>query len=270
MRYYIGILDRNTLNLPKWRKKMEHCKEIERTIITTYRKSIWRKFIKAIEEYDLIHEEDRIAVCMTGDKDSLLLAKCMQELKQHGNINIDLVFFTFGSVYNKQYSPKIVEDAKAIGIPVVLTNCVSELGCNKVALCHHFNNVIETILMGMLYNGQVETMMPKLQNQNYEGLEIIRPLYLVKEEAILRWSERNELRYFPNEYAFSKSFQSIEDTNLQLKRTKIKELIKRLCLINPNIDMNIFKSMYNVNLDTMISYEKEGFTYHFLDNYESN
>ena len=123
--------------------------------------------------------------------------------------------------------------------------------------------------MGILYNGQVGTMMPKLHNQNYEGLEVIRPLYLVKEEAILRWSERNELRFFPCEYAFSKSFQRDEDDNLYIKRADVKDLIKRLLLINPNIDMNIFKSMYNVNLDTMISYEKEGFTHHFLDNYES-
>ena len=248
---------------------MECCKEIERTIITTYRKSIWRKFVEAIDEYDLIHEGDHIAVCITGDKDSYLLAKCMQEFKQHGNINMELVFFIPALVYNKHNCPEIMDYAKAIGIPVVLANHVNELGCNKVALCHHFNNVIETILMGMLYNGQVGTMMPKLQNQNYEGLEVIRPLYLVKEEAILRWSERNELRFFPCEYAFSENLQHIEDDNLHIKRANVKELIKRLRLINPNIDMNIFKSMYNVNLDTMISYEKEGIPHHFLDNYYS-
>lgn len=245
------------------------CKEIERTIITTYRKSIWRKFIEAIEEYDLIHEDDQIAVCITGDKDSLLLAKCMQEFKQHGNINIDLVFFIPTSGYNRHDCPKIMDYAKFIGIPAIMTDHVKELGCNKIALCHHFNNVIETILMGMLYNGQVQTMMPKLHGQSYEGLEVIRPLYLVREEAIQRWSERNELRYFPCEYAFSENVKHIEDDNLQIKRANVKGLIKHLHLINPNIDMNIFKSMYNVNLDTMISYEKEGFTHHFLDNYDS-
>ena len=246
------------------------CKEIEKTIITTYRKSIWRKFIEAIEDYDLIHEGDQIAVCITGDKDSLLLAKCMQEFKKHGNINMELVFFIPASGYNKHTCLEIMDYAKTIGIPVVMTDHVKRLGCNKVALCHHFNNVIETILMGMLYNGQVGTMMPKLHNQNYEGLEVIRPLYLVKEESILRWSERNELSYIPCEYAYSENLQHIEDDNIRIKRANVKELIKRLRLINPNIDMNIFKSMYNVNLDTMISYEKEGFTHHFLDNYDSN
>ncbi|WP_455715552.1 ATP-binding protein, partial [Anaerosporobacter sp.] len=174
---------------------MEQCKEIERTIITTYRKSIWRKFIEAIEEYDLIHDKDRIAVCITGDKDSLLLAKCMQELKRHGKISIDLVFFMPTIGYNKKNCHEIMEYTKAIDIPLIMTDHVKDLDCNKIALCHHFNNVIETLLMGMLYDGQVGTMMPKQKNQNYEGLEVIRPLYLVKEEAILRWSERNQLHY---------------------------------------------------------------------------
>lgn len=247
---------------------MEHCKEIERTIITTYRKPIWRKFIEAIEEYDLIHDKDQIAVCITGDKDSLLLAKCMQELKRHGDINIGLVFFILDLGYNKHTCLEIMEYAKNIDIPVIMTNHVKELGCNKIALCHHFNDVIETILMGMLYNGQVQTMMPKLHNQNYEGMEVIRPLYLVKEEAILRWSERNQLKFFPCEYVFTKDFDLSNEESLQVKRAKVRELINRLLQINPNIDMNIFKSMYNVNLDTMISYEKEGFTHHFLDNYK--
>jgi tRNA 2-thiocytidine biosynthesis protein TtcA len=248
---------------------MEDCKEIERTIITTYRKSIWRKFIEAIEEYDLIHEKDQIAVCITGDKDSLLLAKCMQEFKRHGNINIDLVFFLPTSGYNKHNCLEIMEYAKAIGIPVIMTDHVEELGCNKIALCHHFNDVIETILMEMLYNGQVQTMMPKLHNHNYEGMEVIRPLYLVKEESILRWSERNQLKFFPCEYVFTEDFDLIKDDNLQIKRENVRKLISRLHQINPNIDMNIFKSMYNVNLDTMISYKKEGFTHHFLDNYKT-
>nr|WP_294488522.1 ATP-binding protein [uncultured Anaerosporobacter sp.] len=267
--FKLYISDTYTVDLSDWRNRMGCCKELERTIITTYRKSIWRKFIEAIEAYDLIHEGDRIAVCITGDKDSLLLAKCMQEFKLHGSINIELGFFVPTIGYNKHNCLEIMEYAKAIEIPVVMTEHVKELGCNKIALCHHFNNVIETILMGMLYNGQVGTMMPKLHNQNYEGLEVIRPLYLVREEAILRWSERNELRFFPCEYVFSKSFQRDEDDNLYIKRADVKDLIKRLLLINSNIDMNIFKSMYNVNLDTMISYEKEGFTHHFLDNYES-
>lgn len=247
---------------------MERCKEIERTIITTYRKSIWRKFIEAIDEYELIHDNDKIAVCITGDKDSLLLAKCMQELKRHGKINIDLVFFvpTFG--YNKLNCLEIIDYAKVIEIPVIMTDQVKELDCNKIALCHHFNDVIETILMGMLYNGHVHTIMPKEHNQNYEGMEIIRPLYLVKEEAILRWSERNRVHFFPCEYAFTKDFASIEDENLSAKRVNVRKLLKHLLQINPNIDMNIFKSMYNVNLDTMISYNKKGLTYHFLDTYE--
>lgn len=249
---------------------MERCKEIERTIITTYRKSIWRKFIEAIDEYELIHDNDKIAVCITGDKDSLLLAKCMQELKKHGNINIDLVFFvpTFG--YNKLNCLQIIDYAKAIDIPVIMIDHVKELDCNKIALCHHFNDVIETILMGMLYNGQVRTIMPKQRNQNYEGLEVIRPLYLVKEEAILRWSERNKLQFFPCEYTFIEDFEPTEDESISAKRDNIRKLLKHLLQINPNIDMNIFKSMYNVNLDTMISYERKGLTYHFLDNYEIN
>lgn len=247
---------------------MEYCKEVERTIITTYRKSIWRKFLEAVEEFDLIQQGDRIAVCITGDKDSLLLAKCMQEFKRHGDSTIELVFFVLDSVYDKQECLKIIEDANAVGVTVTVTSCVKELNCNKMALCHHFNNIVETILLGMLYNGQVQTMMPKSYNLNYEGIEVIRPLYLVKEEAILRWSERHEVKYFPCEYAFAEDFSVCEEDTSR-KRKNVKELIDSLRLINPNIDVNIFKSMYNVNLDTMISYVQGKEVYHFLDNYDS-
>lgn len=277
---------------------MERCKEIERSIITTYRKPIWRKFIEAIDEYKLIKDGDKIAVCISGGKDSMLLAKCMQELQRHGKIQFDLVFLVMNPGYNEANRQKIIDNAELLQIPITMfeteifdivadiedSPCylcarmrrghlyknAKALGCNKIALGHHFDDVIETILMGMLYGGQVQTMMPKLHSQNYEDMELIRPLYLVKEEDILKWVSRGNLDFIQCACRFTENTTTHDNGGSSSKRAEMKELVNRFRKINKNIDMNIFKSMYNVNLNTVISYQKDGENHHFLDEYDVN
>lgn len=276
---------------------MERCKEIERSIITTYRKPIWRKFLEAIDEYNLIKDGDKIAVCISGGKDSMLLAKCMQELQRHGKISFELVFLVMNPGYNEVNRQKIIDNANLLQIPITMfeteifdivadiedSPCylcarmrrgylyknAKALGCNKIALGHHFDDVIETVLMGMLYGGQVQTMMPKLHSQNYEDMELIRPLYLVKEEDILKWVSRGDLDFIQCACRFTENTTKHDDGGSSSKRAEMKELVNRFRKINKNIDMNIFKSMYNVNLNTVISYQKDGEIHHFLDEYDT-
>ena len=273
---------------------MERYEEIERTIITKYRKKIWHNFVKGIQEYDMIQEGDKIAVCMSGGKDSMLMAKCFQELKKHGKMNFELVFLCMNPGYNEINKKKIISNSKILNIPIVMFETdifdrvatiidhpcyvcarmrrgylyekAKELGCNKIALGHHFDDVIETILMGMFYGAQMQTMMPKVKSTSHPGMELIRPLYFVKEEYIINWKERNNLQFIQCACRVTEHSAMYKNDDGS-KREEMKKLIKELRKVYSNIDMNIFRSAQNVNLNTIISYRKNGHTYHFLDDY---
>ena len=271
-------------------------KTIEKSIIKTYRKEIWDKFVKGVKEFKLVNEGDKVAVCISGGKDSFLLAKCMQELKRHGDVNFDLVFICMNPGYNERNLELIKSNAKLMNIDlhifttdifsVVESQKVSpcylcarmrrgalykeamKLGCNKIALGHHFDDVIETTLLSMFYGSEVKTMMPKLHSDNFPGLELIRPLYLVKEEAIISWRNFNELTFINCACRFTEGCSIINDGTS--KRKEIKELIKKLRLFNKNIDSNIFKSMDNINLECVLGTKKNGVYKSFLEDYDKN
>lgn len=275
---------------------MERFKEIEKTIIKNYRKDIWSKFVKAICDYDMIQENDKIAVCISGGKDSSLMAKCFQELKRHRKKNFELEFIVMNPGYNEINKQKIVENSKILNIPIKMfetdifnrvvniedSPCyicarmrrgylyeeAKRLGCNKIALGHHFNDVIETILMGMFYGSQIQTMMPKLKSTSHPGMELIRPLYLVKEDDIIKWTEKNNLEFIRCACRFTENYTNIENADGKSKRELMKKLIKELKKDYENIDINIFNSVQNINLTTIISYQKGDEKYHFLDDYK--
>ena len=274
---------------------MERIKEIERSIIKKYRKNIWRPFICGIQDYDMIKEGDRIAVCISGGKDSMLLAKLLQELKRHGKYPFELEFLAMDPGYNPANRQRMEDNAALLGIPITVFSSdifdvvvdirenpcylcarmrrgflyarAKELGCNKIALGHHFDDVIETILMGMLYGGQMQTMMPKLHSTNFEGMELIRPMYLVHEEAILDWARYHDLHFLQCACRFTEAYEVDEHGANNSKRQEMKELIARFRNISPVIEKNIFRSVENVNLNTIISYHKGEEHHHFLDDY---
>ena len=274
----------------------ERTSEIERSIIKKFRKPIWRKFTKAINEYELIQEGDKIAVCISGGKDSMLMAKLLQELKKHGKIQFDLVFLVMNPGYNQDNWKIIQDNAKLLGIPLTvfendifdivagieknpcylcarmrrgyLYSRAKSLGCNKIALGHHFDDVIETILMGMLYSGKVETMMPKLHSRNFEGMELIRPMYMIKEADIKAWRDYNKLHFIQCACRFTENCASCGGGRGS-KRDEMKELIGKFRQTSDVIEGNIFKSVQNINLRTVIGYHKDGEKYHFLDDYDS-
>lgn len=274
---------------------MEKYQEIERSIITTYRKTIWGPFIKAIKEYKLIEENDKIAVCISGGKDSVLLAKCLEELKRHGKNNFELQYICMNPGYNKENYDLILENAKTLNIPItyfdsdifdVVTNVednpcylcarmrrgflyskAQSLGCNKIALGHHFNDVVETILMGILYNGQIQSMMPKLKSANFEGMELIRPLYKVKEKDIINWQKHNDLRFLRCACRFTEEMEKSSDGVGESKRQEMKMLVAKLLETNERADDNIFNCVQNINLNTCIAWKKDGKLTHFLDEY---
>lgn len=274
---------------------MEKYKEIERSIITTYRKEIWSKFVKAVSDYKLIEENDNVMVCISGGKDSFLLAKCIQELQRHGNVKFDAHYVVMDPGYNEYNRNFILDNAKILNIPLemfesdifdvvanvdskspcylcarmrrgYLYNHAKELGCNKIALGHHFDDVIETTLLSMFYGAEIKTMMPKLHSDNYEGIDLIRPLYLVKEASIIAWKNYNELTFINCACRFTEGCSLINDGTS--KRKEMKELIKNLRKINPNVDANIFKAMDNVNMNCVLSWHKDGVNHSFLDDYD--
>ncbi len=286
----------------KLKKLMEDEKErgnraadIERSIIKKFRKEIWRKFTKAINEYELIKDGDKIAVCISGGKDSMLMAKLFQELLRHGKKNFDLVFLVMNPGYNEINYQTIVKNAELLNVPITvfsteifdavadiedspcylcarmrrgyLYSRAKELGCNKIALGHHFDDVIETILMGMLYGAQIQTMMPKLHSTNFEGMELIRPMYLIREEDIIHWAEYNKLHFIQCACRFTEHCASCGGTEKGSKRAEVKELIRELVKGNPSVEKNIFRSVENVNLNMVIEYKKDGVRHHFLDAY---
>lgn len=274
---------------------MEKYQEIERSLIKKYRKEIWTKFIRAINEYELIADGDKIAVCISGGKDSMILAKCMQELHRHGKRNFELEFVVMDPGYNSSNRQMIIDNAKLLNIPInmfetqifdivseidespcylcarmrrgYLYKHAQELGCNKIALGHHFDDAIETTLMSMLYSGEIKTMMPKLHSANFKGMELIRPLYHVKETDIIAWSRSNHLQFIQCACRFTENCM-LDDNGGGSKRQEMKNLVKKFRQINPHIDMNIFRSVHNVNLNTVIGYRKDDETYNFLDTYD--
>lgn len=274
---------------------MEKYQEIERSIIKKYRKEIWSKFVKAVSEYELIKENDNIMVCISGGKDSFLLAKCIQELQRHGKFKFDAKYVVMNPGYTEKNKNHIIKNAEIMNIPIeifesdifdivdkvdkspcylcarmrrgCLYNKAKELGCNKIALGHHFNDVIETTLLSILYGAETKTMVPKLHSDNFEGLELIRPLYLVKEEDVISWKKFNELEFLNCACRFTE--QNYKEENKTSKRLEIKSLIKQLKEINPDVDYNIFKSMDNINLNCVLGYSKNGKRIEFVDDYEN-
>lgn len=281
--------------MEKEEDKLDRCKEAERSIVKKFRKEIWRKFTKAINEYELIQDGDRIAVCISGGKDSMLMAKLFQELERHGKKNFEVVYLVMNPGYNELNYQTILNNAKLLEVPVTvfkteifdtvaditespcylcarmrrgyLYSKAKELGCNKIALGHHFDDVIETILMGMLYGAQIQTMMPKLHSTNFEGMELIRPLYLIREADIIKWMHYNELHFIQCACRFTENCASCGGTEKGSKRAEIKELIRELAEKNPVIEKNIFRSVENVNLSTVIAYKQDGVTHNFLTTY---
>ena len=278
-------------------KNADRCSEIERSIVKKFRKEIWRKFTKAINEYELIQDGDKIAVCISGGKDSMLMAKLFQELERHGKKNFEVVFLVMNPGYNEINYETIVNNAKILNVPITvftseifdivageeespcylcarmrrghLYSKAKELGCNKIALGHHFDDVIETILMGMLYGGQVQTMMPKLHSTNFEGMELIRPMYLIREDDIKHWRDYNDLHFIQCACRFTDTCTTCRtDGSSPSKRMEIKNLIASLKQTNPFIEGNIFKSVENVNLRTIIAYKEDGVKHHFLEHYD--
>ena len=278
-------------------KVLEKYQEIERSIITTYRKTIWSPFVLAVKKYRLIEARDKIAVCISGGKDSMLLAKLMQELQRHSEVPFELVFLVMNPGYHEENLKKIIENAETLHVPITVfesdvfevaetvneeSPCylcarmrrghlyakAKELGCNKIALGHHKSDVIETTVMGMLYGGQLQGMLPRIKSTNFEGMELIRPLYCVLEEDILRWKEYNGLEFIACACKFTKRITGGEEDSFSARR-RVKALIGELKKENPNVENNIFQSIHNVQLDTLAEFKQDGKKHSFLEKFEN-
>ncbi len=270
-------------------------KDIERSIIKKFRKEIWRKFTSAINQYELIQDGDRIAVCISGGKDSMLMAKLFQELERHGKKNFSTVFLVMNPGYNQVNYDTVLGNAKLLNIPIevfeseifdivasqenapcylcarmrrgYLYSKAKGFGCNKIALGHHFDDVIETIVMGMLYGAQIQTMMPKLHSTNFAGMQLIRPMYLIRERDVKRWVNYNKLQFLRCACKLTEGYASCGDATQGSKRAEVKKLIAELAKNNKYVEKNIFRSVENVNLKTIIAYKDSEGEHHFLDNY---
>lgn len=293
---YLAWLMERMKEQPGKEKEREAYLDIEESIRKKFRKTIWCRFTKAIREYELVKEGDKVAVCISGGKDSMLMAKLFQELKRHNKFPFEVVFLVMDPGYSPENRQIIENNAKKLNIPVTifesdifesvfniekspcylcarmrrgyLYHKAQELGCNKIALGHHYDDVIETILMGMLYGAQVQTMMPKLHSTNFEGMELIRPLYLVREDDIKKWRDYNDLHFIQCACKFTDTCTTCGGENAS-KRVEVKNLIRQLKETNPFVESNIFKSVENVNLSTIVAYKKDGVKHHFLDDYDS-
>ena len=276
-------------------EELLRAEEIEKSIRKKFHKRLFSRFAKAVREYELVQEGDRIAVCISGGKDSMLMAKLFQELKKHNKFPFEVECLVMDPGYSELNRKLIEQNAKMMGIPIKifesdifdavfdvekspcylcarmrrghLYSKAKELGCNKIALGHHYDDVIETILMGMLYGAQVQTMMPKLHSTNFEGMELIRPMYLIREEDIIHWANYNGLRFLRCACRFTEQCAD-EETDKSSKRAEVKELIHNLAQKDPVIEFNIFKSVENVNVNTVVAYKKDGVKHHFLETYD--
>ncbi|MCI5622322.1 MULTISPECIES: ATP-binding protein [Anaerostipes] len=275
----------------------ERRKDIEKSIQKKFKKKLFSRFAKAINRYELVKENDKIAVCISGGKDSMLMAKLFQELKRHNKFPFEVEYLVMDPGYSEANRKVIENNAKLLNIPITifesdifdavyeiekspcylcarmrrgyLYSKAKELGCNKIALGHHYDDVIETILMGMLYGGQVQTMMPKLHSTNFEGMELIRPLYLIREEDIKHWRDYNNLHFIQCACRFTDTCTTCRsDGSSVSKRMEIKRMIADMKKTNPFVESNIFKSVENVNLSTIVAYKENGIKHHFLDDYE--
>ena len=292
---YGSILRRQMKELLEAAKQGEDlAKEVERSIVKKFRKEIWRKFTKAINAYDMIQDGDKIAVCISGGKDSMLMAKLFQELQRHGKKNFEVVYLVMNPGYNDVNYQRILTNASIMNVPITvfqsqiydivadidanpcylcarmrrgyLYSKAKEMGCNKIALGHHFDDVIETIVMGMFYGAQMQTMMPKLHSSNFEGMELIRPMYLIREKDIIHWRDYNHLKFIACACRLTDSCSTTgEETGS--KRAEVKQLIRQMEEKDPVVAMNIFRSVENVNLSTVIQYKDETGKHHFLDTY---
>ena len=284
------------LDTMKQQEADEICADVEQSIRKKFHKPIWSKFTKAINQYELVKEGDRIAVCISGGKDSMLMAKLFQELKRHNKFQFDVKFLVMDPGYSPANRQVIEENARKLKVPITvfesdifdsvyniekspcylcarmrrghLYSYAKELGCNKIALGHHYDDVIETILMGMLYGAQVQTMMPKLHSTNYEVMELIRPIYLVREDSIKAWRDYNKLHFIQCACKFTDTCTTCNNEENQSKRMEIKALIQELKKTNKYVEGNIFKSVDNVNLSTIVAYKERGVKHHFLDTYD--
>ncbi len=276
-------------------RELEPYQLIERSVIKRFRKEIWNPFILAVKKYQLIQADDKIAVCISGGKDSMLCAKLMQQLQKHSDVPFELVFLVMDPGYNEENRRKIMENAELLHIPVTvfksqifdIANSVEkspcylcarmrrghlyakakELGCNKIALGHHFSDVIETTLIGMFYGSQIQAMLPKLHSTNFEGMELIRPMYCVHEDAIKAWCRYNGLEFIQCACRFTEEYKNNGNENLMSKRQEVKDLLRELRKTNPNIERSIFNSIHAVCLDTMPGYKTHGEEHTFLENY---
>lgn len=271
-------------------------KQVEESIRKTYHKRLFSKFARALNTYELLQPGDHVAVCVSGGKDSFLMAKLFQEIQRHHKFDFDLTFMCMNPGYNDTNLAVIEENARLLDVPLTMFDSdifdivdtvpknpcylcarmrrghlyskARELGCNKIALGHHYDDVIETILMGMLYGGQVQTMMPKLHSTNFEGMELIRPLYLIREDDIKLWRDTNGLHFIQCACHFTDTCSSIDpEGHTNSKRMEIKQLIRSLKQVNPNVEKNIFKSVENVNLSTIIAYKRDGVKHYFTEDY---
>ena len=276
-------------------RELEKHELVERSIIKTYRKRIWNPFLIALKNYKLVNAGDKIAVCISGGKDSMLMAKLLQELHKYSEVPFELVYLVMDPGYNAENRKKIEDNAKLLHIPITVfeTNIFTvadktekspcylcarmrrghlykkaqDLGCNKIALGHHFNDVIETTLLGMFYGSQIQSMPPKLHSTNFKGMELIRPMYCIHEDAIIAWQKFNGLEFIQCACRFT---ENCENGTGDSKRQEIKQLIKELKKTNPNIEKSIFNSIHSVCLDTMVGYKSNGVEHSFLDDYESS
>ena len=279
------------------KRDLEPYQLIERSIIKKYRKELWTPFIVAVKRYELVQAGDRIAVCISGGKDSMLMAKLMQELQRHSDVPFELVFLVMDPGYNEINRQKIESNAELLHIPVTifesnifavanntdknpcylcarmrrghLYSKAKELGCNKIALGHHFNDVIETTVMAMFYGAQLQAMLPKLHSSNFEGMELIRPMYCIHEEDIIRWKNAHGLEFIQCACRFTENCAASEDGSGNSKRQEVKTLLRRLKRDNPNIENSIFRSIHAVALDTMPGYKSEGVEHSFLERFNA-
>lgn len=275
----------------------DYCFKVEQSLRKKFKKDILSRFVKALKEYRLVNAGDKVAVCISGGKDSMLMAKLFQELKRHSAVPFEVEYLVMDPGYNPQNRAIIEENARRLQIPIKIfeTNIfesvyrvekspcylcarmrrghlyhhAQQLGCNKIALGHHYNDVIETILMGMLHGAQIQTMMPKLHSTNFKGMELIRPLYLVREESIKAWRDYNNLNFIQCACKFTDTCTTCNNGENHSKRQETKELIRALKQSNPNVEKCIFKSVENVNLNTVIAYKQNGLRHHFLENYDT-
>ena len=279
-------------------RELTFAERVERSLITTYRKELWKPFILAVKRYELIQAGDKIAVCISGGKDSMLMAKLMQELQKHTNVPFEAVYLVMDPGYNEINRRKIEQNAALLQVPITIfeTNvfevangseknpcylcarmrrgCLyskaKELGCNKIALGHHFNDVIETTVMGMFYGAQLQAMLPKLHSDNFEGMELIRPMYCIHEDDIIRWKNAHELEFIQCACRFTENCTMCDNGGGSSKRQEVKVLLKRLKKDSPDIEKSIFNSIHAVCLDTMPGWKSGGQEHSFLEHYNDD